>query len=251
MATDLSEYRGLYFKTAKEYLEKLMSGVVSFSSGESSAEIIHSMHVSAHSLKSQSQLIGFHTVAQVAGAMEDILREVKEGKRLVSPEVIAFCKQATDSLLVTISQLESMSTVPATGEAHDSVSSLPTAGTGKTIILIEDDLFLRQFYATKLKESNFTIETASDGDEGMKKIKEKRPDVILLDLIMPKKDGFSVLKDLSEDQSLKTIPVIVFSTLGQEKDIEKAKSLGARDYMDKSFFNFEGLLSKVNEYIPK
>lgn len=247
MATDLSEYSALYFKTAKEYLEKLMRGLISLSENVDHTAAIADMYISAHSLKSQSQMMNYQTVSQVAGALEDILREIKEGKRAVNSDAIAFCKQAIDSLLITIIQLESVS--PSNQVQSTEPTNVNAVGNGKTIMLIEDDLFLRQFYANKLKEQKFAIETASDGEEGMLKIREKKPDMILLDLIMPKKDGFSVLRDISEDDSLKNIPVIIFSTLGQESDMEKAKTLGAKDYMDKSFFNFEGLLKKINMYI--
>lgn len=113
------------------------------------------------------------------------------------------------------------------------------------ILLIEDDQFFQKFYASKLKEEGFEVYTASDGDEGLKQVKTAAPQLIMLDIIMPKKDGFEVLQALSQDQSLKTIPVIVFSTLGQEQDIAKAKKLGARDYIDKSSFDFKLLKAKI------
>lgn len=114
-----------------------------------------------------------------------------------------------------------------------------------TVLLIEDDHFFQKFYATKLRDSNITVEVASNGEEGIVKMKESHFDVILLDLIMPKMNGFDVLEHMSKDQALKRVPVLIFSTLGQESDIEKAKQLGARDYMNKTFFNFEELLTKI------
>ena len=76
-----------------------------------------------------------------------------------------------------------------------------------------------------------------------------KPDLMLLDLIMPNKDGFEVLSEISKNESLKQIPIIIFSTLGQESDVEKAKKLGARDYVNKTFFNFDNLLEKVKQII--
>lgn len=72
-----------------------------------------------------------------------------------------------------------------------------------------------------------------------------KPDIMLLDLIMPKKDGFQVLTELRGIPELKTLPILVFSTLGQDSDIEKAKKLGATDYINKTFFDFDNLLSKI------
>ena len=115
------------------------------------------------------------------------------------------------------------------------------------ILLIEDDDFFREFYALKLKEKGVEVDVAEDGEEGLKKADENKPDIILLDLIMPKKDGFEVLQALSSQNLIPEIPVLVFSTLGQDEDIKKAIELGARDCINKSYFDFEKLFSKILE----
>lgn len=117
------------------------------------------------------------------------------------------------------------------------------------ILLVEDDKFFQKFYAYKLKEQNFEIEMAGDGNEGLAKILEVHPDLVLLDLIMPNKDGFELLDEKSKNPAIANIPVIVFSTLGQEQDIERAKKLGAKEYVNKSFFDFDTLLAKINAVI--
>ncbi len=119
------------------------------------------------------------------------------------------------------------------------------------ILIADDDSFFRNFYSTKLKENGFIVETAADGDETVEKTKTFKPDLILLDIIMPNKDGFSVLNDLRADQQLSLIPVVVFSTLGQEQDMQKAKTLGAKDYINKSYFDFPNMLAKINGIIKK
>jgi two-component system, OmpR family, alkaline phosphatase synthesis response regulator PhoP len=113
------------------------------------------------------------------------------------------------------------------------------------ILLIEDDKFFREFYAQKLREKGVEVYQAGDGVEGVQMVAQSKPDIILLDLIMPNKDGFQVLEELSANEVNKTIPVLVFSTLGQDKDIEKAKSLGAKGYVNKSFFDFEALFTNI------
>lgn len=118
------------------------------------------------------------------------------------------------------------------------------------ILIVEDDIFFQKFYSHKLQERGFVVEVAADGEEGIAKARANRPDVILLDLIMPKKDGFAVLADRAQDQVLKTVPVLVFSTLGQEKDIEKAKQLGATGYVNKSFFDFDNLVAHIQSMVP-
>lgn len=114
------------------------------------------------------------------------------------------------------------------------------------VLLAEDDFFFQKFYSTELTEKGFSVELATNGEEAIEKARDTKPDVILLDLIMPKKDGFEVLGILSQDAQLKKIPVIVFSTLGQELDIEKAKQLGAKDYINKNLADLTTLISKIN-----
>src|SRR3989344_7098024 len=96
------------------------------------------------------------------------------------------------------------------------------------ILLIEDDKFFREFYAQKLREKSIDVDQAGDGKEGLQKINQNIPDIILLDIIMPVMDGFQVLEELAKQVATKNIPVLVFSTLGQEKDIQKAMELGAK-----------------------
>ena len=97
----------------------------------------------------------------------------------------------------------------------------------------------------------YEVEVASDGREGLEKIKTFLPDLILLDIIMPVMDGFEVLTALKNDSTISRSPVVVFSTLGQESDIKKAIELGAKDYINKSFFDFDVFLKRVVTYLPQ
>jgi CheY-like chemotaxis protein len=119
------------------------------------------------------------------------------------------------------------------------------------ILLVEDDKFFREFYAQKLREKGMEVFQAGNGDEGLKNVFSNVPDIILLDLIMPIKDGFEVLAELSKSEVTKSIPVLVFSTLGQDKDIQKAMTLGARGYVNKSFFDFDTLFNRITELAKK
>lgn len=102
------------------------------------------------------------------------------------------------------------------------------------VLVVEDDKFLRDLLTLKLKKEGFKVEEAVDGDEGLAKVRSSRPSIIILDLIIPGKDGFAFLQDLKKDPKTASVPVIVLSNLGQREDIERAKSLGARDYMVKA-----------------
>lgn len=115
----------------------------------------------------------------------------------------------------------------------------------KKILIVEDDKFLRELIAKKLSEGGFIVEEASDGEEGIRKIKEGRPDLILLDLILPSIDGFEVLEKIKKDLETKPIPVIILSNLGQKEDIERGLKLGAFDYLVKAHFTPGEVIEKV------
>lgn len=116
------------------------------------------------------------------------------------------------------------------------------------ILIAEDDAFYQKFYTNKLQEKGFEVILAVDGEDAIQKIADTSPDLILLDIIMPKKDGFEVLTAMRGHPVTQNIPVIVFSSLGQEEDVKKAKSLGAVDYVNKSFYDFDLLLSKIQSF---
>jgi two-component system chemotaxis response regulator CheY len=115
------------------------------------------------------------------------------------------------------------------------------------ILIVEDDVFFQKFYRSQLEAQGFQIDVASDGVEGLEKIKSFKPDVTLLDIIMPVKDGFEVLESLSKSGHIDSTHVLVFSTLGQEKDVKRAMELGAKGYVNKGFFDFNTLLNKIKE----
>lgn len=119
----------------------------------------------------------------------------------------------------------------------------------KKILIVEDDIFFQKFYKTKLTEAGYEVSSASNGEDGINMAKVVNPDLILLDIIMPVKDGFEVLRTLKPDPSLVNTKIIVFSTLGQEQDIKIALSLGAIDYVNKTFFDFDTLLGKIKSHI--
>lgn len=113
------------------------------------------------------------------------------------------------------------------------------------ILLVEDDLFFQKFYTSKLIESGYEVVSAVNGKEALSKLENESLKLVLLDLVMPEVDGFEVLRQRSLNDRWKSIPVIVFSTLGQDEDINRAKSLGANDYMNKTFYNINDLLNKI------
>ena len=119
----------------------------------------------------------------------------------------------------------------------------------KKILIADDDTFFQKFYSSQLKETGFEVDVAVNGIEALEKLKSFKPDLMLLDLIMPEKDGFEVLTEKGADAAIKNIPVIIFSTLGQEKDVQRTKELGAIGYINKSFFDFDALVAKIKEIV--
>lgn len=120
------------------------------------------------------------------------------------------------------------------------------------IMLIEDDSFLQELAAKKLDEAGFDVDTASTGEEGLKKIENNKDhDLIVLDIILPEMGGFEVLEKVKnhEDENISSLRVIMFSNLGQEEEIQKAKDLGADDYLIKAHFTPSDIVKKIREYI--
>lgn len=126
-----------------------------------------------------------------------------------------------------------------------------TKNNGKVIAVIEDDQFLRELIVRKLTYEGYVVQTALDGNEGLQIITEKKPDLVLLDIVMPLKNGFEVLKAVREhpDTLTKRIPVIMLSNLGQEADIKKGKVLGATDYLVKASLTTDQIVKKIREYL--
>jgi CheY-like chemotaxis protein len=117
------------------------------------------------------------------------------------------------------------------------------------IVLAEDDKFISRAYKDGLTRAGYLVVPAMDGAEALVKVRETIPDIILLDLIMPVKNGFEALEEIKADPSIKNIPVIVLSNLGQESDIDKARTLGAADYMIKSNFSMQEVIEKISKVI--
>lgn len=120
----------------------------------------------------------------------------------------------------------------------------------KTILIVEDDDFLLGLEASKLKKHNYEVVTASNGTDAIKMIGGgTKIDLILLDLMLPDVDGFMVLEKIRDNKELLTIPVIVFSNLSEDKDINRVKKLGVSDFMIKSNFTLDELAEKVKSLI--
>ncbi len=120
----------------------------------------------------------------------------------------------------------------------------------KIVLLVEDDAMIVRMYQRKLEHDGFKLNLAFNGEEGLAAVKKERPDIILLDIMMPKMNGIDTLKALKADAQTKDIPVIILTNLGDRpEDVEKAKGLGAADYLVKANISLPQLVEKIKQYI--
>ena len=121
----------------------------------------------------------------------------------------------------------------------------------KKILLIEDEQLMTDLLERKLTQEGYEILAAKDGVEGIEKMKEIRPDLILLDIVMPRMGGFEVMEEMNKNENLKQIPVIVISNSGQPVELDRAKRLGAKDWLIKTEFDPQEVIDKVVKQIGK
>ena len=119
----------------------------------------------------------------------------------------------------------------------------------KTILLIEDDPFLIDIYSTKLKEAGFTIEVAIDGEEALRKVKEKNPDLVVLDIVLPQIDGWEILKKIKSEDKFRNLKIIILSNLGQKEEVEKGISLGATKYLIKAHYTPSQIVEEIKKVL--
>ena len=122
---------------------------------------------------------------------------------------------------------------------------------GKKVLIIEDDKFLGELLVKRLSQENFFIELATDGEAGITKAIDLKPDLILLDILLPGMNGYAVLEKLKADPALKDIPVIILSNLGQKGEIEKGLALGAADFLIKAEFDLNDIVGKIQGIFNK
>ena len=117
------------------------------------------------------------------------------------------------------------------------------------ILLAEDDLFLQRMYVDKLVKEGIKVVVASDGEKALEIMRKQKPVLVLLDILMPKKDGFEVLEEAKKDSKLKSIPIILLTNLSEVADVKRAQKLGAADYIIKSHFLPSEVIEVVRKYL--
>lgn len=124
---------------------------------------------------------------------------------------------------------------------------MPINRDGLKLLIVEDDEFLQKILLTKFSREGFDVTTASDGEKALEALTKDKPQLVLLDLILPKMTGFDVLAEMRVRPDFQKLPVIILSNLGQEEDIKRAKELGALDFLVKADISVNEVVRKVKE----
>ena len=119
----------------------------------------------------------------------------------------------------------------------------------KKILIVEDDIMISSMYKIKLEQAGFEVFVADDGARGLEMAVEKKPDIILLDVILPQMDGFSLLQELKINKHFKNTPIIMLTNLGTSEDKEKGASYGASDYLVKANLTPADIVDTINKYL--
>jgi len=119
----------------------------------------------------------------------------------------------------------------------------------KLILLVEDDPFVVDIYTKKLTEAGFSVEVAQDKEEVFKKISEKKPDLLLLDIVLPNIEGWDLLKEIKEDLTFQDLKVAILSNLGQKSDVEKGMKLGATRYFIKAHYTPSQVVEEIKKIL--
>ena len=125
------------------------------------------------------------------------------------------------------------------------------AGQTKTVLIVEDDVFLMSLLKNRMESAGFSILAAKDGEEAIKILKEIKPDLILLDIILPGQSGFEVLEEMKSDPQISNAPVMIISNLGQDMDIDRGKDLGALEYFVKARSSMDDVIEKVGSFLKQ
>ena len=178
--------------------------------------------------------------------------EVKHARELGARDFIFRAVMDPNEIVEKVGQMlsGSVASAPQQGAAGQTPASTPAApapaGSGKTFVLvIEDDKFLRELLVRKLSSEGFDVQNAIDATSAFAILAQRKPTIILCDLILPEVSGFEILQRIKADPKISDVPVIILSNLGQKEDTDRAMALGAKDFMVKANFTLDEIVEKI------
>lgn len=200
-----------------------------------------------------------HTVeikrAQELGAREFIIKEVFDPNEVLEKVERVSAIENKEEQVVNTKSITDTSMVETPKEVaavikEEAVPSVPMTPPSKIFVLvIEDDKFLRELLVRKLLSEGFVVENAIEAETAFRILAERKPNIILCDLILPGVDGFEILGRIKSNPKTADIPVIILSNLGQKEDLDKAMALGAKDFMVKANFTLDEIVAKVRSIV--
>ena len=248
MTINLSSYKTLYLETARKLVEEY---VAIKSSSETEHTVANLLRI-FHSLKGQSMAMGYKNIALLSLQIELFCRTLNDNKTTLNSTLRSLLPlpkvfyEDLDYIEKTNEEISLIKEIDSTRELIEKIKSKQLC-----LLLVEDDVFFQKICIDKLREKSILVDFSDDGEDAIARMAIKKYDCILLDIIMPKKNGFDVLKFAKENNIIPQTPVIVFSTLGQEENIQKALAMGAVDFINKGDFDFNLLMSKIDFAVHK
>lgn len=239
MTVNLSAYKALYLETARKLIEE-------YETKHTVSDLLRIFH----SLKGQSMAMGYKNIATLSLQVETYCRALNENKISLNvplKDVLPLPKVLYDDL-ISIEKTDEELSLAAETEA---IQKLVGGNKHKQlcILVVDDDAFFQKICIDKLLAKSVLVDFSDNGEDAIARMAIKKYDCILLDIIMPKKNGFDVLKYAKENALIPQTSIIVFSTLGLDSQIQKALDMGAVGFINKGDFDFDLLMSKIESVV--
>lgn len=248
MALDMSQYKTLYLETAR----KLVADYTLIKSLPATEHTTQDVLILFHSLKGEAMAMGYKNIATLALQIETLCRTLIENERVIDndlKDLLPASKVLSDNL----ESIEKTNGEISLAKEIEEIQKLMDGVKRKSlsVLLIEDNAFFQHIFIDKLREKSIQVDLSENGEDAIARMVAKKYDCILLDIIMPKKNGFEILKFAKENSIIPQTPIIAISTLGQEDDVKKALEMGAVDYIKKGDFDFNLLVPKIETAMGK
>lgn len=242
----MSQYKALFLDTAR----KIVADYVAIKSAPDTDHTTQDIRVMFHSLKGEAMAMGYRDMAMLSFQIETLCRTLLDNETtldetlknlLPPPEVF---NNDLDSIEKTNKEMVLVKEIEGMQKLMEGLKRKPL-----NILLVEDNSFFQHIFIDKLREKYMLVDLSENGEDAVARLASKKYDCVLLDIIVPKRNGFEILKFAKENNIIPQTPIIAISTLGQEDDVKKALEMGAIDFIKKENYDFDLLSIKVESTI--